>query len=289
MIRYRCSRWAVDPLLQIWPAETPYIRTYRLPTPLLLYQIALIPGSLLTGILLSPLLFLSRHIARRPVRRLRFPREKQVHLRLLALGFYASAALVIGGLIGMWTKWCLGGRDPWVYAVFYLLEGRKKWSRPALLVYWALIGIISVAAWNRQLARSRKYRPRAIGNQETAPQLTASSSPTDARPPILSDPSAPPTPTIPSMISFPNLPNGVQMSLAATELLDAADKRVPTLTLNARRKSFHGVAVLMFLPGIALDVSVGPSVGDPMVNFILCLVDFISEPYVKIKSLHSLI
>lgn len=91
------------------------------------------------------------------------------------------------------------------------------------------------------------------------------------------------------MISFPNLPNGVQMSLAATELLDAADKRVPTLTLNARRKSFHGVAVLMFLPGIALDVSVGPSVGDPMVNFILCLVDFISEPYVKIKSLHSLI
>jgi len=49
------------------------------------------------------------------------------------------------------------------------------------------------------------------------------------------------------------LPNGVQMSLAATELLDAADKRVPTLTLNAKRKSFHGVAVLMFLPGIAFD------------------------------------
>jgi len=59
------------------------------------------------------------------------------------------------------------------------------------------------------------------------------------------------------MISFPNLPNGVQMSLAATELLDAADKRVPTLTLNARRKSFHGVAVLMFLPGIGFDVSEG--------------------------------
>jgi dolichol kinase len=68
------------------------------------------------------------------------------------------------------------------------------------------------------------------------------------------------------MISFPNLPNGVQMSLAATELLDAADKRVPTLTLNARRKSFHGVAVLMFLPGIAFDVSVGPSVGDPKID-----------------------
>lgn len=235
---------------RIWPATTPYIRTYRLPTPLLLYQIALIPGSLLTGILLSPLLFLSRHIARRPVRRLRFPQEKQVHLRLLALGFYAGAALIIGGLIGMWTKWCLGGRDPWMYAILYLLEGRKSWSRPVLLVYWALIGIISVAAWGRQLARSRKYRPRAIGNQETAQQPATSSSPAEVRPPISSDPSAPPTP---SMISFPNLPNGVQMSLAATELLDAADKRVPTLTLNARRKSFHGIAMLMFLPGIAFD------------------------------------
>ena len=58
------------------------------------------------------------------------------------------------------------------------------------------------------------------------------------------------------------------MSLAATEFLDAADKRVPTLTLNARRKSFHGVAVLMFLPGIAFDVSVGPSMDVPMIDFI---------------------
>lgn len=70
------------------------------------------------------------------------------------------------------------------------------------------------------------------------------------------------------MISFPNLPNGVQMSLAATELLDAADKRVPTLTLNARRKSFHGVAVLMFLPGIGFDVSGEPLVNDPTADFI---------------------
>jgi dolichol kinase len=255
-----------------------------------LYQIALIPGSLLTGILLSPLLFLSRHIARRPVRRLRFPQEKQVHLRLLALGFYAGAALIIGGLIGMWTKWCLGGRDPWVYAMFYLLEGRKTWSRPVLLVYWALIGIISIAAWNRQLARSRRYRPRAIGNPETNTQHTTPSTPAETRPSVSSDPSAPPTPTIPSMISFPNLPNGVQVSLAATEFLDAADKRVPTLTLNARRKSFHGVAVLMFLPGIAFDVSIGPSVGDPMVNinFIFRLVGFISNANIKTRSRRSL-
>ena len=48
---------------------------------------------------------------------------------------------------------------------------------------------------------------------------------------------------------MPNLPNG------ATDLLDAADKHVPTLRLNARRKFFHALAVAMFVPGVASDVS----------------------------------
>jgi hypothetical protein len=67
------------------------------------------------------------------------------------------------------------------------------------------------------------------------------------------------------------------VSLAATELFDAADKRVPTLTLNAKRKSFHGVAVLMFLPGIAFDVSVGPSGGDPKINLVFYLVNLMLD------------
>jgi hypothetical protein len=41
----------------------------------------------------------------------------------------------------------------------------------------------------------------------------------------------------------------------ATDLLDAADKHVPTLSLNARRKSFHALAFFMFVPGIIFDVS----------------------------------
>lgn len=54
----------------------------------------------------------------------------------------------------------------------------------------------------------------------------------------------------------PILPNGnVSVSAVATDLLDAADKKLPTLGLNARRKSFHAVVVLMFIPGIAIDVS----------------------------------
>ncbi len=40
----------------------------------------------------------------------------------------------------------------------------------------------------------------------------------------------------------------------AADLLDAADKRVPVLGLNARRKFFHGLAVVMFVPAIWIDV-----------------------------------
>lgn len=80
----------------------------------------------------------------------------------------------------------------------------------------------------------------------------------------LSDPIVPPTPlpdsagplglSFPNLPTLPNLPNGAHMSNVATDLLDAANKHVPTLGLNARRKFFHGLAVAMFLPGVIVDV-----------------------------------
>ncbi|KAL6302467.1 hypothetical protein BKA93DRAFT_858087 [Sparassis latifolia] len=248
-------------IARIWPITTPFIKTYRLPTPLLLFQIALIPGSLLVGFLLSPLLYLSRHIAQRPVRRLRYPEQKQQHRRLLALSFYLGTVLIVGGLLGLWTRWCLGNRDPWLWVLFWVLEGRKKWSRPALLAYWAALVSVSVAGWNRQLARSRRYRPRNVMSS-TGEFLLAHHSSLDtgrgaSNAGELSDLSAPPTPTVESAgplgLSFPNLPNGANMSNFGTDLMDAADKHVPLLKLNARRKFFHALAVVMFLPGVAVD------------------------------------
>jgi hypothetical protein len=242
---------------RIWHVTTPYIKTFILPTPLAIYMIALIPGSFLTGFLLSPLLVLSRHIAQRPIRRLRFPEERKIHRRALAAGFYLGAALVVGGLVGMWARWCLGGRDPWVWALLWIVQGRRPWSRPVLLAYWGLLGSISVAGWNRQLARLRRFKhlkQRGDGNT--------------------SDGAAVPGPTTSNGLPLPKEPNGNvsgeasdtatptpgaqgmvdRASEAATELLDAADKRVPTLGLNGRRKFFHALAVVMFVPGIAFDV-----------------------------------
>ncbi|KAI0370375.1 hypothetical protein BV20DRAFT_995158 [Pilatotrama ljubarskyi] len=303
-------------IAKLSPTSTPYIKTVRLPTPLLIYQIALIPGSLLTGFLLSPLLYLSRHIAQRPVRRLRFPQEKQKHRRLLALAFYAGTLLIVGGLVGFWTRWCLGGRNPWVFVVFWVLEGRNKWTRPALLVYWALLISISVAGWTRQLARGRRFRqwnvrgsmhissagggeamgvpqsPRygasfgqpgygSTGAQQQQPPPLAHQQQSSAvggganataialggvggspslTPVDLSGSSAPATPTGEGagplglrLPNLPELPNGANFSNVATDLLDAADKHVPTLSVNARRKFFHALAVVMFVPGIAVD------------------------------------
>ncbi|KAL0954641.1 hypothetical protein HGRIS_003594 [Hohenbuehelia grisea] len=242
-------------IARIWPITTSFIKTYRLPTPLLVFQLALIAGSFLTGFLLSPFLVLSRHIAQRPVRRLRNPEEKQRQRRYLALGFYVGSVLLVGGLIGMWTRWCLGKRDPWLWVLFRLFEGRRPWSRPLLLAYWALLGSLSVAGWNRQLARSRRYRSRNTGGENTTTPEASGSAPAQApdggSPAQASAASAGPLSlTFPALPNLPNLPNGANV---ASDLLDAADKHVPTLGLNARRKFFHALAVVMFAPGIAFD------------------------------------
>ncbi|KDQ19948.1 hypothetical protein BOTBODRAFT_101902 [Botryobasidium botryosum FD-172 SS1] len=143
---------------KIWPVTTLYVKTFRLPTPLLTFQLALIPGAFLTGFLLSPLLVLSRNIAQKPYRRLRLPHEKLFHQRALAAGFYVLAAAIVAVIVGSWTQWCLGGQNPWKWVVLYIFEGRRNWSRVALLGYWGLLGTISVGAWERQLAKARKYR-----------------------------------------------------------------------------------------------------------------------------------
>ena len=179
--------------------------------------------------------------------RLKFPEEKARNRRYFALGFYVGSLLIVGGLIGLWARWCLGNRDPWLWVIFRIVDGKKKWSRPALLLYWALLCIISVAGWNRQLARSRRFRPR---NPATA-ESVASSTYADA--PYMSSAAESINLISTQAVSLGiNLPNGANM---AADLLDAADKHVPTLGLNARRKFFHGLVVVMFVPGVAIDVS----------------------------------
>lgn len=236
-----------------------------------MFQLALLPGSLLIGFLLSPLLALSRHIARRPRLRLRAPHqtEQLIYRRMLAIGLAAGAVLLVGGLLGGWARWLLGGRDPWLWVLRNLTKGRRSWSRFALVAWWGLLGSLSVAGWNRQLARSR----RRTHIHTLTPTVPAPAQSQSKHKPAMTTPIS----EISAVGTYPPLvPRlGTQQSKAqagtskgstipgptrdiqavATDLLDAADKHVPTLSRNGRRKFFHALAVLMFVPGISWDVS----------------------------------
>lgn len=238
---------------QVWPTAGPRVVTFRDPSPLLIFQVALIPGSLLIGFLLSPLLYLSRHTAQRRARqrraRLLNPSEDQkrrlesnLQSRFLALGFYLFSALIIGGVIGMWTRLCLDRRDPWLWVFFWILKGKKAWTRPVLLGYWGVLVYISVVLWNRQFAKTKRFRHINGISPAAGPPATS---------PGLSEPE-----TLSNMASVSA--QGIRMvnqaNEMASELLDVADKHVPK-SINSRRKVFHGLAVIMFLPGIVWDVS----------------------------------
>ncbi|KAJ7914906.1 hypothetical protein B0H13DRAFT_2232058 [Mycena leptocephala] len=185
-------------MARMWPITTPYVKTYRLPTPLIVFRQ---PSSQAPS---SRAFSSSRFSASRATQR-RPPRAASGAPRAAsALG----ALLIVLGPLGLWTRWCLGGRDPWLWTIRWVV-GRRR--RAVLLVYWGALGGVSVAGWTRQLARSR----RAAGGVGAGGEAT----PTSA------------------------------LFAASGEFLD----RAPTLRLNARRKFFHALVVVMFLPGVAFD------------------------------------
>ncbi|KAJ6577375.1 hypothetical protein B0H19DRAFT_1207859 [Mycena capillaripes] len=235
-------------IARMWPITTPYIKTYRLPTPLVIFQTALVAGPFLTGFVLAPLLVLSRHAAQTPTRRQRrsSPADALRARRRLAAAVGAGVLLVVLGPLGLWTRWCLGSRDPWVWALRWVVSRRR---RLALLGYWGALGSVSVAGWTRQLARSR----RAAGVGATGMGMGMGMGMSAGL----------------GMGGMGmSMVMGMGMGMGAGQAAGAGDAsptsalfaasgefldRAPTLRLNARRKFFHALVVFMFLPGVAFD------------------------------------
>ncbi|CAK5269208.1 unnamed protein product [Mycena citricolor] len=205
---------------RLWSKTTPGFLTFRLPTPILVLQMALVGGPFLAGALMAPFLVLSRHAAKTPVRRRRrlSPAEALQARRRLAAAFYIGVALVVVGPIGLWVWWCLGKRNPWMWVLRWIVSRNR---RLALLAYWATLGGLSVAGWTRQLARSRRGAVLAMGMGVNMTGGTANSDSDGAT----QDGSA-----------------RSALIAASGELFD----RAPTLRLNARRKFFHALVVFMF-------------------------------------------
>ena len=179
-------------LWRLAPRRHP-LPTFRLPTALIAYQLALVVGMLMMIALLSPLLVLSRFLAQRPTFRLRWPHKRDLHRRLLSLAILVLGTAFVLGVLGLWVRWLLGQRDAWLYALRFTLAGQTWWSRLAIITYW--LGVCAGAL-------------------------------------------------------------GVLHALLDSRLGTANKTRLPaqsTVSINARRKYFHLVAVLLFVPPIALD------------------------------------
>ncbi|KAJ7739314.1 hypothetical protein B0H14DRAFT_3515801 [Mycena olivaceomarginata] len=226
-------------IARIWPITTPYIKTYRLPTPLVIFQSTLIGGPFLVGFLLAPILVLSRHAAQTPARRQRrqTPGEALRARKRLAAAAGVGVLLVVFGPLGIWTRWCLGGRDPWMWGLRWVL-GRRR--RIALLGYWTALGSVSVAGWARQLIRSR----RAAGVGAAAGVGLGYGG----------------VGGMMGGMGMSGMMAGMGKAQGAGDANERAVRglgRVPRpgahSGLNARRKFFHALVVVMFVPGVAFD------------------------------------
>ncbi|PWN37332.1 uncharacterized protein FA14DRAFT_13142 [Meira miltonrushii] len=243
---------------RLLPGMTPYVKTFRRPTPLLTFQLALVVGTFMIGFLLSPLLYLSRHLAQKPVHRLRWPHKRDLHRRLLAFFFYLFSALYVVGVLGLWVYWVLDKRNPWLWTFNFVISGQRWWSRPVLIAYWIGLVSITVVGWQATVLSGKRFRIRTgasnnangISNSSTNHQ-TVNAGRIGATPVGAPGSSA----NEPLEVGFSKMKS--MASSASGDLSAAANqlfpKRAAYLSLNARRKFFHALAVLMFAPGIAFD------------------------------------
>lgn len=238
---------------KMFPGSTDYIKTFRRPTPLLIFQLALVVGTFMVGFLLSPLLYLSRHLAQKPVHRLRWPHKRDLHRRLLAGFFYAFTALYVVGVLGFWVWWLLGKRNPWIWTFKFVLSGTHWWSRPALVAYWLALVSISISGWQAiVMSSAKRLRVRPAGANSNGQQVQSAQARAKGIQSGVAMNGAAEKSTL-LRGSSPNVTGSGGESTTAPNGTLAFPKKAAYLSLNARRKFFHALAVFLFTPGIAFD------------------------------------
>lgn len=263
------------------------------------FQAVLIPGAFLSGFLLSPLLVISRHVASRPSHRLKWPTERELHRKLLALGVAIGLFGIVFLMLGGWAGWMLGTnpttflrrlRRPWGWAARFLWYGNsdgvdvdglarhlrgqsepwwsprrnsRGWRRVALVGYWGATISSAIGGWQTHLVRARRIRMRTLRTE------TASAKGSDGKD------SGSPAPTdsastrqgaaaagkrfigrgIDAVQAARANVGGAQQPPLRFGAEHAREEKAVHASLNLRRKFFHALAALMFVPGIAIDVS----------------------------------
>lgn len=113
--------------------------------------------------------------------------------------------------------------------------GERKWDgwkRLVLIAYWIGTIVIAIVGWQTRLVRARRIRLR---NVAVVPSTSISQS---------------------NVAQGKNggIGGGVGVENKVGAEMATEERRVHA-SLNMRRKFFHALAVLMFVPGIAIDVS----------------------------------
>lgn len=214
-------------VLQQWLYHSTHQRpqTFRAPTPIIAYQHMLILGAFVAGFILGPLLNLSRQMASMPARKLRWPSEREHNRKLIAGGTYLGLVAIVILLYGGWLTYMLGGshiRKPWSWALRYTFYGGDA--------------INGMHGQFRGWPRWRRFTlasywlgtiTLAVGGWQTR------------------------------LVRARRLKPAAGHAASATSKTGIEglreEKRVH-VRLDLRRKFFHALAVVMFLPGIALDV-----------------------------------
>lgn len=166
--------------------------------------------------------------------------------------------------------------QPWIWAlefIFYAVEsidGEKgstsSWKRIFLVLYWAGTISVAVGGWTTRFVRARRIRMKkslmtnnslSLSNPSSTPAANGGS------PSLLSLD----TPKSTSATSVDLGSGGIKIiSEGKTNfgVEGIREERRVHASLNMRRKFFHALAVTMFIPGIAVDVS--PSFLSPFLS-----------------------
>ncbi|CAI2175947.1 4100_t:CDS:10 [Funneliformis geosporum] len=131
-------------LLRLFPLQN------HIPSNIVIFQIALILGILLIGIVLSPFLIRSRQLAQQPTWKIKHTRDINSRKKKVAFIIYFITVLMIGS-IGLWVQAFLN-IDPYSWMLGFVIE---KKARIFLCIFW--IGLIALSlGLFIQLSQARK-------------------------------------------------------------------------------------------------------------------------------------
>ena len=151
----------------------------------------------------------------------------------MAAGVFLGLGGIVFFMLGGWASWMLGWggglRRPWLWALSFILSGGDgvapaeghRWKRVFLGLYWVGVLVVAVGGWQTKFVRARRIRMKTAGGGAGGAATTSKA--------------------------------GKEGLKVAVEL--AREEKGFHASLNMRRKFFHALALALFAPGIAVDVS----------------------------------